>query len=390
MKAKYVVAALILLNCGYDFPTSYENVESYKVRPIAIIFDNKGMAEAAPRDSITLTGYFGGEQIKEINWYSLSFNTQTNTFDTSKRTPLPLIGSPQILTNNNNTDSVQLSIIVPESLIIYTFRDVQSFRSLIPSEMQSSFSAELLDRKPVEVIEILEQLAYGSTADKLYTNGLLKLFTDNSASSIEKNLPVILQAFTVPFKIGALVNGKFRVESTLSVRYNSRLQHLGTYIPVNKNPVIEQIMLYKIKGIKNSFDPVADHQLIDTAYTFSGYQTISFDKNCSYFLSASTNYYTADTGMTLSGTRGKEDYTFEWFYKNNDKTEVSSESFFYTDIFERRSATVHIKPPLSSEMQHFSVWLVVYDFYIGERFRPVGFGLKHIEVQISSFNNNSE
>lgn len=134
--------------------------------------------------------------------------------------------------------------------------------------------------------------------------------------------------------------------------------------------------------MKNSFDPYIDYQLIDTAYTFSGYQTISFDKNYSYFLSAGTNYYTADTGMTLSGTRDKEDYTFEWFYKNNDKTESSSESFFYQDILQHRTATVHIKPPLNSKMQHFSVWLVVYDYYIGERLRPVGFGLKHTEVQI--------
>lgn len=382
MKTKCVVAVLILLNCGYDFPTSYENVESYKVRPIAIFFDNKGIAEAAPRDSITLIGCFSGEQVKEINWYSLTVNTKTNTYDTSELTSLLLSGSPQLLTDGN-TDSVLLSIIVPESLIINTFRDAQSFRTLIPSEMQSSFSAELLDRKPVEVIEILEQLAYGSSADKLYTNGLLALLTNSSVSSIEKILPVILQAFTVSFRIGALVNGKYKVESTLSVRYNSRLQHIGTFIPVNKNPVIEQITLYKVKGIKKSFDPYIDYQLIDTAYTFSGYQTISFDKNYSYFLSAGTNYYTADTGMTLSGTRGKESYAFEWFYKNNDKTESSSESFFYTDIWQRRTAIVHIKPPSNSKMQHFSVWLVVYDLYIGERLRPVGFGLKHTEVQIS-------
>ncbi len=54
MSHYYVIMLFVLLlaGCGANLPDQFENVE--KLRSLAITFDNKGYAEAAPGDTVCM------------------------------------------------------------------------------------------------------------------------------------------------------------------------------------------------------------------------------------------------------------------------------------------------------------------------------------------------
>ncbi|MBD3317886.1 MAG: hypothetical protein GF344_19040, partial [Chitinivibrionales bacterium] len=73
--AGLMITALSLVTCS-DFPTRYERIENNRVSVLDFVYCNLAdttLAEGAPGDSMKLTAYFSGEQVKNIKW-SVSFD----------------------------------------------------------------------------------------------------------------------------------------------------------------------------------------------------------------------------------------------------------------------------------------------------------------------------
>ena len=153
------------------------------------------------------------------------------------------------------------------------------------------------------------------------------------------------------------------------------------FIPVNRNPVINQITLYKVRGELKSFSPHYDHSRIDTSYDFTKTKSITFEKGYSYFLFANMDF-PVDTGISMYRAKGLEDFVFEWFYYNENPNGISADSLFLIENWPPNSGSIRLLPPLSRQVRHFSIWLVIYDYYLGERLRPVGFGVKQTDIEI--------
>jgi hypothetical protein len=152
--------------------------------------------------------------------------------------------------------------------------------------------------------------------------------------------------------------------------------YLGAFIPVNRNPVINSITLYKVRGDVSSFNQYTDISRADGVQILNGGDSIHFETGFSYFLVANRDYNIIDTAVSMSGWRDLESSIFDWFYSNDDSIPgVSKESLF---MLKSRpgSSVVKVYPSQVSSMRHVSIWVVLYDAFIGERLRPVGFSFK--------------
>ena len=69
MKRMALFISLLLAGCGLEFPDRYDRVDNDRVRPLAFVFDNRGLAEGAPGDTVDLHAYFAGEEVNRIREY---------------------------------------------------------------------------------------------------------------------------------------------------------------------------------------------------------------------------------------------------------------------------------------------------------------------------------
>ena len=67
-----IIVAILMMQCGYEFPTGYETIENDNVRSVVMVYINKQLAEGAPSDTVDMCAYFGGEKINSIRWSILT------------------------------------------------------------------------------------------------------------------------------------------------------------------------------------------------------------------------------------------------------------------------------------------------------------------------------
>ncbi len=371
--------ALFLAGCGLEFPDRYDRVDNDRVRPLAFVFDNKGLSESAPGDTVTLHAYFAGEPAGNIQWTILPAVLVGAFGVDAYRDTIPLqsmiIAESFIQYSGGLTDSAVFSFKVPEDIIRNEFANVSTMGSLLPPQVRESVPEKLLNVSPVRVIDLLDLLARRPPGvDSSVADSALEVLAGENVSD---HIPLLLQVLSVTMKVLSTVNDKYKVESIFTIRYNSAVRYLNSTVPVNRNPVIEWSRLYKVKGSSvNSFDPAKNGSLVDQVYSMDEVyrDTVVIEEGYSYFLAADSGTRSLDYGMSMnSGQLSQESFIYEWFYRNDDFLEsVDPEKLI---VLEKSPGSKFVKllPPIDRRMKHFSLWLVTYDTFMGERLRPVGF-----------------
>lgn len=368
-----IIVAILMMQCGYDFPTGYETIENDKVRAVVMVYNNKQLAEGAPSDTVALNAYFGGEKINSISW-SYSCGSEAETGDTSPLENIMLRGSYKEYTAQN-TDSVSLQLVIPDSFIRVALAGVENVGALVPSFLTNSFPPGLLQKKPGEVLDMLDFLSNQPSAGAIAADSLLRLLSEDESADAKELMPRILQIFSVPLNVFVLINGKYKAKSNITIRYNSRLRYLGSYIPVNRNPRISNIRLYQVRGERKTFNPAEDLSAIVTYYDLADLDSIPYQKGFSYFLEVFREGGLVDSGVSLQGVYDNEHYTCEWLMQDNSYQGAGSD-FLRIEKNLTFTSVVKIKIPSNPIGRSFTLWCVVYDYYLGERLRPVGFATR--------------
>jgi hypothetical protein len=368
-----IIVAILMMQCGYEFPTGYETIENDKVRSVVMVCNNDQLAEGAPSDTVDLYAYFGGEKIDSIRW-SYSYGAgDTFTLDN-----IILPGSYKEYTSEN-TDSVSMSLVIPDSFIRVALAGVENVEALVPPFLRSSFPSGLLQKKPGEVLDILDFLSTQPSQGAIFADSLMRLLSEDEKMEAKELVPRVLQIFSVPLNIFVLINGKYKAKSNITIRYNSRLRYLGTYIPVNRNPQIKNVRLYQVRGERKTFNFAENSSEVVAYYDLKGLDSIPYQKGCSYFLQVFKESGLVDSGVTLQGIYDREHYTSEWFMQDNSY-QGSGSDFLRIEKDLTTSLMVKIKMSTNPLGRSFTLWCVVYDYYLGERLRPVGFAIRCARV----------
>ncbi len=373
---KWLIFFIIpLFSCGWEFPTGYETIENDKIRSIAVVYDNNQLAEGSPSDTVDLYAYFGGEKVSSVNWSFLAGSgTDILTQDTVPLENIMVPGSYKEHTGQIG-DSVILSIVISSSFLRDRLAAVDNVGALVPSFLKSSFSPALLQRNPLEVLDVLEFLASQPSSGDQVVDSLVHLLTGDNTTDVKEFLPRILQIFSVQLNVLVIVNEKYKARSNITIRYNSKLRYLGKYIPVNRNPQIERICLYRVRGERETFDPQKNASFLDTSYDLMDLDSITYKRGCSYFLQVFRKGGLIDSSVSLQGILDEEHYTCEWFMQDNSNQGSGSGLMRLVGDMSL-SSIVKIKMPANPVNRSFTVWCVVYDFLLGERLRPVGFAIR--------------
>lgn len=378
------ILLLVTAICMTQFPTRYDRVENNLVRPLAFVYDNHTLAEGSPGDTITLYSYFAGERVSSINWtiatQVLSGGFRIDTFgDTVSLSTYTVPGSYHEYFGGN-TDSAKLDFVIPVDVIRTQFAGSAPVANLLPAQTVSVIPRSIA-LEPVRILaDTLDNIASkipGHIADLPADPAYLWLTAALQGTGLGlAGLEPLLQIFSINIKIFALVNGKYRVESTYTVRYNGKFHYIEPRIPVNHNPVIKWIEVCRLKKGDNnsSFDPIADADRIDTTFQFdTANDTVPIDEGYHYFLVCDSAVASLDSGYSLTSTNvQRENILCDWLFRDEDQIPgVPLDSL--VALGSGRSNAVELLPPVDTRMEHFSLWLVGYDRFRGERLRPVGF-----------------
>jgi hypothetical protein len=204
-----------------------------------------------------------------------------------------------------------------------------------------------------------------------------------AAGSIGENEPflsTLLQLFTVPIRISAHIKepGPGRLPHTirtgtgLTIRYNNKFnptdrEALG--IPINNNPVIEDIVVYKVKGEEITSVHDKSGLDIDTIKLVKGQITpIPVESGYSYFLDALTEN-SLDSTTTMYGNRVQERHEI---YRQFQLDEGEKSGVKNTDYLDINSFSGKITMPSNKKIQHVTFWVTVKDEVVNERMRPEG------------------
>jgi hypothetical protein len=364
-----------LTGCGANLPDQFENVE--KLRSFAITFDNHGYAEASPGDTVRMRAYFSGETVKAAQWW---ISTQLISGVFGKDTFVDSVPLQQFMVPGSyneyfggNTDSIGVDIMIPVDVIRKQFDLSKPVSSLLPESI------------PDSVKKMFPWLTIGNLFDAIDSGSIPGLALRQNTGPLiggitKQNLSLMLQAFSVQIRIAGVVNGYYKLNTSYTVRYNTKMKNAGIDVEVNRNPVIDMIKLYKISGNASSLDPKSPN--VKAVYDLtSGADTIVIEKGYSYFLKASVDDSIIDRSFNFrSGKDTTELFYYKWFYRNNDRVSgVAMDDLMNIGSPTLDSNTVKLYPSLDKKMKHFSIWLAVYDDLYGPRLRQRGYAFKAID-----------
>lgn len=368
----------LFINCGYELPTQYACIEE-TVRNIVFVYDNNGLAEGAPGDTVGVNAYFAGDNISNVQW-SISTGVVYGTFlekdsliDSMDLTELMVPGTYQ-KSHGITGDTIHFDIVIPKNIIRKQYGNVASVSSLMPAGLDKKTTEALDSVSPSELINVLEMLANnpGQFDSEMINSIIYSVFKD-STDNVWNMFSYVLQALTVNMRLFVEVNGDHKVESFLGIRYNHKLKYLNSKITVNRNPGISQVCLEVI-------GPSGSKKNLDTVIVLNENENNVIDiyRDCSYYLTVSVNGSVRDSVMEYhcDGKRSLENYISEWFYKNNTSLPDANKEELL--IIEKKitSSEVRLLPPVDTRMKNFCIWVVITDYFFGERLRPSGFAIK--------------
>lgn len=401
----YIVAATLLLHilqgCS-SFPTSFEQIDTSKIRALDFKYQNRSdttLVEAAPGDSMRLTAFFSGPPIKTIRWeiaYSIT-GTKSNW--------IPSVESEEIFndvhpleyhqvqnnseTYNDATQMVCFDFKIPDSILF--------FNKTIPDTIFSS-----LGITKSQGLTIIDSLTGAS-----YKKWLNLFFRDTSNLESNKRLIAFAQELSADIGIRAIVNNVYIVESSVTVRYNRHFEKFVPGIFCNHNPQIRWAGIIKSPGKEKTTLDLSTISEMDTLFllysqekvefpgTIVNTDTISISKNFSYFaavdsgLSLKHDLRDSATAFHSSGTYFKDQETWyaQWFCKHVSIETVGISPENFVKIPAERVMGMAIGnpitpfyPPLDHRITSATLWVTVFDNFIGERLRPRGSDLVEMKV----------
>ena len=385
------VAALFLIfaKCT-DFSTSYQNVDEGEFRMLNFMFVNAEfghwnptLADIAPGDSVTLTAVFAGKKKdlhNDIDW-RVSFNATVDNYGMETAVgsaPIDKYGRIIDTSFSKNTQAIAFKFKIPKDIVRKSASIPEKWTDMLPSYIAGALPEKFKSMTKNQVIDFIEQHEeYMRNGD--YTNWDLDM----------KLIPALFQFFTVPFIITANVKNEERqhkIQCSHSVRYNSRFfTHLynAADIPVNYNPNIDDVILYKVKGdnIMN-FDDKSGKQYLSISLKSTGTTEIIVEDGYSYFLDKLSSPFDATITMDaallgLSYNTGEKHWIYCHFQldKNEKKDVPFSKQLDIDNMLGR------IIIPKDKSIKNFTLWATVKDEVINERLRPRGSTLGEYQVR---------
>jgi hypothetical protein len=366
-----IMTAIIFVIAGCEqFSTSYERIDDDEFRVLGFIYEP---ADAAPGDSVTLMAVFAGKNInldEQLEWW-VSFNMIRDLFGSETVVDSQLLRpiAPKVDTVfSPNTQVAAFRLIIPEDIVRNSASIPEVWTDMLPPSVSEMIPTEIASLTKGEMIDLLE-----SFCD-----------TDGGNSHnipqdvIDAYLPQLLQFFTVPMRISAKIRepGKLphTIRSNRSIRYNNRIT--VTEAPVNTNPVIDSVIVYKVKGNITNIDDRSGLEYDVIVIDNSGNSIIEVEKGYSYFLSAVTSRL--DYTITMDGNRIQEIHRIFRQFRLDPEETAGVHHSRYLDINNFNNDNGLITFPSDRSITKFTFWITAQDDVANERMRPVGTALKEV------------
>ncbi len=355
---------ILFLSCAeYD---RFERIENDKLRVIGVSFE--GAAEYAPGDTVKGKAYFAGNTVVSAGDFSIAYVHQ---YDKNNIYP-----------DEQTIDLLDTTLWLPDSM---------QFRYVIPKDVFLTKKVQGL--QDTVMIRKLYQLA---SSVSQFGDTLLPPVSEDSLAQLIVAVNSLYAKPSLFFYANSANGTRLKVRSEITIRYNSLFPD---YLPVNHNPVINWIAIYKVPASRSeSFSPhdpditgrssvtylyntffpdtVADTIVIDTGYSYF----LACNQGIDFHLSANGDTIRDTTCdlITLPGDNEEtipEEYNYQWLFQNLDDIDEVKDSLLVLLYGNTGPGTIEIKPPVNTAMQRFKVWVVVNDFISGMYSRPKGFAV---------------
>jgi hypothetical protein len=389
-------AALFLVFAACtDFSASYQNIDEGEFRMLNFMFANAeypwtwnmwmsySLADIAPGDSVILTAVFAGKKKdlhNDIDW-RVSFNAAVDNYGMETAVssePIDKYGRIIDTSFSKNTQAIAFKFKIPEDIVRKSASIPENWTDMLPSYVKSSLPEKFKSITKNQAVDLIEQHEeYMRNGD--YTNWELD----------ERLLPALFQFFTVPVIITANVKNEGRqhkIQCSHSVRYNSRFHvylYNGSSIPINHNPYIDYVLMYKVKGDNiMSFDDKSGKQYSWVFLSVTDTNTIIVEDGYSYFLDWYSSPFdetiTMDAALLGSTYNAGEKHWVYWQFKldENEKRDVPfSRQMDIDNMFGR------VIIPKDKSIKNFTLWITIKDEVINEKLRPRGSALGEYQVK---------
>jgi len=406
-KIKYVftfcviIGILLLVNCG-SFFDPMERVESLP-QLLDIVYRNTAdttLCEAAPGDTLMAYCYYGGDPITSVS-AEKSFDVIYSAYGEDTAVLFEAVESQNIDLNwhdqafSQNTDMFSIRIPVPDD-----FNDVIRKTLKANEKYIQEFGVDL------SIIDNLIDLLpyFGDIMREGKNIETDSVFT--SENNLVQILPLLLPNISMYGRLQLNVNDGFISKSDFGIRYNRLFTDLdfSTEIKVNKNPIIHFAGIHKIKGKHDNgfkvsdMDPSTDTTIIFYLDSTDGIDnsiigfpwrldsTILIDKGYTYYMAVDSGLWNGvdlrDTALSVTDpTPRNEIYNTLWWYKNssassstvkqNDRLYITASGSYYDQFL----------PPQDSNWTESTIWIQLYDWFLGESNRPYGSDLQEMVVK---------
>jgi hypothetical protein len=398
MKKIFSVIFLLIFLCS-PFSTRYERIEPNALRNLAVVY--QPYPEGAPGDTVHVAAYFGGDSAVSASW-TVSYDVVTNSYGTD--TFLNLKDLPQINPSPHLPDSLDFFFKVPDS-VFYTTAAIQEqqlafIRPALPSGMRSMTKNEMAD--------FLHDIAQVNFYDSTGLGAFMAAWGAKLGVGAPGSQPldsaiaaaaVLINTFSIKAYLFADVRAKdgkrLKVKSDFVIRYNSRFRGqpmVAAFVPVNTNPRIRWLGVYRVKGGGMLFSPndpdftgkFSLQYLYNELYPDSVADTVVIDTGYSYYIGADSGIVSYMRNDTLvsdtsrdkicspAGTCQLETFWYDWFYQNLALDSVTLPLDSLVTAARTSEPVTMMLPSADPHMTAAYFWVVVYDEYLGQFNRPLG------------------
>ena len=388
---------LILLSMGCsNFYEVFERVEPNYLKTIDFVYRNASdtaLTEAMPGDTVLLYAYFAGTKITSFNW-DVSFDVYIDNYgkDTAyNRQPLSYdVVALDTSTITSNTHCEAIKFVIPNDIMYHS-----------PSVDDATL--EQLGMSREQVLSMVNMLMSVDTSE-WDSNPIITEILDR----VGDQLYLVMQVFTVPVRIYAEVNGKFKIKSDMMVRYNRYFKSVEN-INVNRNTKVNFIGIHKFKTDPGPNANISSMGSDDTTFVLfindtsdvKYFGTNPIFKNEIAIDSGFFYYISVDSGVIgLSdqrdtGTAAIFDTTIGAMTPKTSPELFYSQWFFQLDSLEMAKVSDSQKWPLITNSTYSFdrfymatdiniteavIWAQTYDYFFGERLREKGSSIRETKV----------
>lgn len=380
------VLSLGILFTYCEFSSSFEHIEENRVRTIDFVYRNRAdttLCEAAPGDSMEITALFAGEKVEDIA-LSVSFDVQVSIYGMyTAFDSLPLdytVIRSTLHSSADDADTFVFRFEIPDDILVTSsYLPEDDWAGQLPAEIRGMLPPALAAMKKSEIVGLLDGLSEQSVPpDSIAGFSFTEFFPFAET---------IMQIFTAPVELRALVNGQYEIVSYCMVRYNRRLSHLDESIPCNRNPFVTRMGIYRVyQNSLQTFDPSRNTQRHDTIVLYDREReinnreyTLHIKTGVSYFLFAQSD--APQETRSLTGFPVRETHYYEWFYQQDftgaDSVPSSERMALLTSA---DGPVIRLLPAATRSIDHCGIWVQVRDEAPGVRLYPTGSSVFHTNI----------